>query len=48
VERRFQRRVVLVKWALFLVLGGALAFIFVQESRAPVEARAAAAPAETR
>src|SRR5262249_39064866 len=33
VERRFQRRVVLFKWLLLLVLGGALAFIFVQESR---------------
>ncbi len=49
VEKRFQRRVALVKWSLFLVLGGAIAFIFLQESKPPVEARAAAsAPADTR
>ncbi len=42
VERRFQRRVALFKWALVLLLGGALVFIFVRESQPPIEAQASA------
>jgi Zn-dependent protease with chaperone function len=48
VERRFQRRVALVKWALFLLLGGAVTCILLQESRPAAEVHASTrAPAET-
>jgi STE24 endopeptidase len=35
VERRFQRRVLVLKWLLLLVLGGAVAFILVREAKTP-------------
>ena len=49
VERRFQRRVALVKWTLFLILGGAIAFILMHESKPSAEVQAStSAPAHTR
>jgi Zn-dependent protease with chaperone function len=48
VERRFQRRVALFKWALLVLLGGAMALIFVQESRPPAARASASVPGETR
>jgi Zn-dependent protease with chaperone function len=50
VEKRFQRRVALFKWAMFLALAGAITFILLKESSLPPEARASAnpPPAETR
>ncbi|HEY7310362.1 MAG TPA: M48 family metallopeptidase [Gemmataceae bacterium] len=49
VERRFQRRVAFFKWVLLLVLGAAIAFIFVEESNRPPEVRAQGSPpAQTR
>jgi Zn-dependent protease with chaperone function len=43
VEKRFQRRVALVKWLLLLVLGGALALILARESNRPVKPPASGA-----
>ncbi len=49
VEKRFQRRVAFFKWAMFILLAGAIAFILVKESNLPSESRASASPpAETR
>jgi STE24 endopeptidase len=36
-ERRFQRRVALLKWLLLVVLGGAVALILIHESKTPAE-----------
>ena len=44
VEKRFQRRVALFKWAMFLVLAGTIAFILFKESNVPPESRASASP----
>jgi Zn-dependent protease with chaperone function len=44
VERRFQRRVAVFKWVLLLVLGAAIAFIFIEESNRPADARAESNP----
>ena len=48
VERRFQRRVALFKWVLIVLLGGAMALIFVQESKPPAARASTHVPAETR
>ena len=48
VERRFQRRVVLFKWVLIVLLGGAMTLIFVQESKPPAARASTNVPAETR